>query len=51
MQDIQSIRPLPCKRRPEPYENLPGFILRHTELMVWDKITWLLEYADITKDK
>ena len=49
--DIAAIGELPRKRRPEPYENLPGFILRHTELMVWEKITWLLEYAKISKDK
>lgn len=50
LHDLASIEVLPRKRRPKPYENILGYILRHTDLIGWEKITWLLEYAKISKD-
>jgi hypothetical protein len=51
MYDSDAFGILPRKRRPEHQECLLGFILRLTELMGWEKITWMLDYAGIGKSK
>ena len=51
MNDIKGIKKLLRKRRPRPFENLQGYIVRHTELNCWEQSTWLLDYAKISKDR
>lgn len=41
------MKKLLCKRRPYKDENLPGFLIRLTELNAWESIGWLMDYANI----